>query len=359
MPKYNSDDPAKIVWRLLNKQRQAITVTRPSSAGGGVGGGGGGGGVSGMTNPMDGAGQLIKGGVGGAPVKLSHPGAAGKYVASTSTDAVWSDFSDDAAAVAVASVINGSGLSATLGFGPDTITLAIIPEWVQDLIAAMFTGGTHSGVTVAYDDPGGFVNLTATGGGATNLNALTDVDTSGGTANNDVLTYLSAFGVWRPVPRWTMAGIPDVQLTSVADGDVLTWNLSLSKWVNQQPAAPATQYSTLNFVIDGGGSTITTGIKGDLVVDFNGTIVGATLLANQSGSIVVDIWKDTYANFPPVVGDSITASSKPTISSGIKSQDATLTGWTTSVTAGDILRFNVDSVATIQRATIALKVVRS
>lgn len=115
--------------------------------------------------------------------------------------------------------------------------------------------------------------------------------------------------------------------------------------------------TTLIFVIDGGGSAITTGVKGDLTVDFNCTIQQATLLADQSGSIVVDIWKDTYANYPPTVADTITASAKPTLSTAAKSQDGTLTGWTTSISAGDTLRFNVDSITTCQRVTVALKVV--
>lgn len=115
--------------------------------------------------------------------------------------------------------------------------------------------------------------------------------------------------------------------------------------------------TNLPFIIDGGGTTITTGLKGDLgPIDFACTINQVTLLADQSGSIVIDIWKDTYANYPPVVGDSITASAKPTISTATKSQDATLTGWTTSIAAGDILRFNVDSVSSIQRVTLMLKV---
>lgn len=118
--------------------------------------------------------------------------------------------------------------------------------------------------------------------------------------------------------------------------------------------------TTLIFVIDGGGSAITTGVKGDLgPLDFAGTIQQVTLLADQSGSIVVDIWKDSYANYPPVVGDSITASAKPTISSATKSQDSTLTGWTTSISSGDTLRFNVDSITTCQRVTLALKVLLS
>ena len=113
---------------------------------------------------------------------------------------------------------------------------------------------------------------------------------------------------------------------------------------------------TLTFIIDGGGSAITTGIKGDLEIPFGCTIQQVTLLANQSGSIVVDIWKDTYPNFPPTDADSITASAPPTITSATKNQDSTLTGWTTAISAGDILRFNVDSVTSIQRLTLSLKV---
>ena len=121
----------------------------------------------------------------------------------------------------------------------------------------------------------------------------------------------------------------------------------------------AAQRATLNFVIDGGGSAITTGVKGDVVVDFAGVIESATLLADQSGSIVIDIWKDVYASFPPTVADTITASAKPTLSSADHSQDTTLTGWTTAISAGDVLRFNVDSASTVTRVTLALKLRRT
>jgi hypothetical protein len=109
------------------------------------------------------------------------------------------------------------------------------------------------------------------------------------------------------------------------------------------------------FSIDGGGAAIAAGITGDLEIPFACTITEAELLADQTGSVVVDIWKDTYANFPPTAADTITASAKPALSSANKSKDSTLTGWTTSVAAGDILRFNIDSVSTITRLTVILK----
>jgi len=133
----------------------------------------------------------------------------------------------------------------------------------------------------------------------------------------------------------------------------------MSNFLFGQATVPSALTVAIEFIIDGGGSAITPGIKGDLEIPFACTINRATLLADQSGSLVVDIWKDSYANYPPTDLDSITASAPPTLSAAIKSQDSTLTGWITSVAAGDTLRFNVDSATTVTRATISLQVTRS
>jgi hypothetical protein len=150
----------------------------------------------------------------------------------------------------------------------------------------------------------------------------------------------------------TLAGDSDVSITSPASGQVLRYNGT--DWAN------ADSIVDLNFVIDGGGSTITTGMKGYLQVNQALTILANTLLADQSGSAVVNVWKTTYASFDagathPVAADKITASAPPTITSATKSTDTTLTGWTTSISAGDILAFNVDSVTSCQRVTLCLK----
>lgn len=144
--------------------------------------------------------------------------------------------------------------------------------------------------------------------------------------------------------------------TAGTSGNVAKWDANGN--LVDAGVAPSTLSSTINFIIDGGGSTITTGVKGDIQIDFACTINSATLLADQTGSIVVNIWNQVYSSFPPTVSQKITASAPPTISSATKSQDTTLTGWTTTISAGDILRFNVDSVSTIQRVTLALKVTR-
>lgn len=112
------------------------------------------------------------------------------------------------------------------------------------------------------------------------------------------------------------------------------------------------------FAKDNGGDVIGTGVVGDIHVPFACTITGVYVYCDQTGDLVLDLWKDTHGNFPPTVDDTITASAKPTLSAAVKYSDATLTGWTTSIAAGDIIRVKVDSVSTITRFTLAIRVKR-
>lgn len=230
------------------------------------------------------------------------------------------------------------------------VPAAQLPSYVDDVIeatnfAALPGTGETGKIYVTRDD-----NLTYRWTGSVY------VPLSGGVlGNTDDLTEgtTNLYFTTTRVRSTLLTGLSLVTLQTIAATDTFLQALGYL-----QAQVTAAKFSTINFVMDGGSAIIATGIKGDLVVDFDCTIVGVTLLANASGSIVVDIWKDSYSNYPPVVGDSITASAKPTISSAIKSQNTTLTGWTTSITSGDILRINVDSVTVIQRCTLSLKVRR-
>ncbi|MFZ5985499.1 MAG: hypothetical protein ACOYWZ_00010 [Bacillota bacterium] len=114
-------------------------------------------------------------------------------------------------------------------------------------------------------------------------------------------------------------------------------------------------FKQTTLVIDGGGSAITAGAKIWVLIPFSCTITSWELTADVSGSIVLDIWKDTYANFPPTVADTITGTAKPSLSSQIKNQSSVLTGWTVGINAGDYLKFNVDSASTVTKIVFVLK----
>jgi len=114
--------------------------------------------------------------------------------------------------------------------------------------------------------------------------------------------------------------------------------------------------SEVVFIVDGGGSAITTGLKGFIKVDFSGKILSCTLLADQTGSVVVDIWKAPYNSFPPTNLNSICGTNKPAITNGTKYIDKNLTNWIKTINKDDVLAFNIDSASTITKLTICLKV---
>lgn len=127
---------------------------------------------------------------------------------------------------------------------------------------------------------------------------------------------------------------------------------------------PANFYESIHYTISGGGSAITAGLKeGAIEIPFDCTITGWSLYScdslTTSGSIVLDLWLDSYANYPPAVADTlIPTGTKPTISSSTKGQSSSMSGWTTSLTKGKSLRINVDSCTSIKAAVLVLLLTR-
>lgn len=106
---------------------------------------------------------------------------------------------------------------------------------------------------------------------------------------------------------------------------------------------------------DGTGSAIATGAKARYkTVPFDCTIVGWRLMGNVSGSIVLDVWADRAANFPPTVADTVTGTSKPTLSSGVFAENTDLHSWICDLDLGDVIEINVDSCTTTVRAVLEL-----
>ena len=122
-----------------------------------------------------------------------------------------------------------------------------------------------------------------------------------------------------------------------------------------------TQKGSLAVTIDGSGAVITTGFNGGFItIPYSGTITGWDIESSNagaalSGSIVVDVWKDTYANFPPTVADTIFGT-KPNLSTQSKNSD---TGLSIAVTAGDKIGVNVDSCTTCVFVNLTLTITKS
>lgn len=142
-----------------------------------------------------------------------------------------------------------------------------------------------------------------------------------------------------------------VRLADGDYGDVVVSNdgTSMTLDVDAIPARAVTA------VFDGGGVDVAAGAECWVQVPYAGTITRWTLLGDAVGSIVIDVWKDTFANFPPTVGDTIAGTEKPTLTAAQSAQDTALTTWSdVTVDAGDVLLFHVDSCSGITRATLIL-----
>ena len=109
------------------------------------------------------------------------------------------------------------------------------------------------------------------------------------------------------------------------------------------------------FQIGNGSNEITPGAEGWVQIEQTGTLTEWSLLADQTGSITVDVWKDTYTNYPPTDADSITNGHEPSLSSAQKAEDTDLTDWSAqTVNDDDVLKFYVDSATTVTKVQLEL-----
>jgi hypothetical protein len=167
--------------------------------------------------------------------------------------------------------------------------------------------------------------------------------------------------VYALVDTATVSGLVDADVSAAAAiADSKLASITTASKVNASSITGLV--GNINFIIDGGGSPITTGIKGDLELPFACKLSGITMLANASCVATVDIFRDTYANYPPTAVDSIinaSLASLPTVT-GIKYQDTSLTGWANvSLVAGDVLRYTVIANDNATSLNVALKYSRT
>lgn len=135
----------------------------------------------------------------------------------------------------------------------------------------------------------------------------------------------------------------------------LLWAWDGSDWEQ----VTASRLGTITATFHGGGSALTGGVEAPgVLVPYDHEIVGAYLLADQAGDAEVDAWRDSLANYPPDVADSIVASAPMTLSSADASADTALSGWSVTGAAGAIYILKLVSASVIERLTAQLVVVK-
>lgn len=110
---------------------------------------------------------------------------------------------------------------------------------------------------------------------------------------------------------------------------------------------------TINYVVDSGSISMLSGNKGSVTLDISGVIESLVILSDQQGDLTIDIKKSNYSTFPTF--NSIVGGTYPQMTNSRKVRDDDLTGWDTTLIAGDILTFDVIAVNNINRFLISLK----
>lgn len=314
-------------------------------------------------------------------------GHAGEFLSTDGTEVYWS-----AATAAVGIQDNGVavGTQPNINFiEGSNVTLTITEDVGNNRVDVTInaSGGGGGGLTVGttaiaggtntrvlYDNAGilGEYTISGTGSVAMTTNPVFTMPDIGA-ALGDSLNVIGAVTVGNTglivgisTPFSDAAGVLTLQNVDALDATTEATIEAAIDTLANLTSIGGTTFTMSNLVrgeivldLSGGGSAIAAGTQVDLRIGYNCTITSWDIVADQTGSLVVDIWKDTYANFPPVVGDAITGSAKPTLSAATKAQSSTLTGWTTTLAAGDYLRFNVDSASTITRAVLTLVVTKT
>ncbi len=122
------------------------------------------------------------------------------------------------------------------------------------------------------------------------------------------------------------------------------------------PVAAGTGTRSVTINMDGGGSVLSTGIHARWSCPVACTVTGWVLVADQSGSAVIDVLRSTYAAFPTTA--SIAGTDKPTLVTVQKNENlGPLSGWTsTALATGNVLEFNLSSITTCQVLTLTLNI---
>ncbi|MBP9758728.1 hypothetical protein KBD45_03460 [Candidatus Dojkabacteria bacterium] len=219
----------------------------------------------------------------------------------------------------------------------------------NSISATTVSGGTlYSGTTNLYD-------IFATSAGASDVTRVqpgSNIST-GGTGNFPVISLIDSPSVNNITFSGTAIG-GTVQVGVVTATSLSGTNISATTYYGNGINLTGIT-GAFGITIDGAGSEITPGQKGFVVAPYNMGITGWDLIANTSGNCAIDIWKSTTI---PTISDSITGLSYPYLTNNQFNQNSALISWTTGITNGDIIAFNVISATSVSRITLTLKTIK-
>jgi hypothetical protein len=237
--------------------------------------------------------------------------------------------------------------------GPSTVLTTSNAEYIvaEANILKSFAGSTSRVKTKVYS--------VGTGGSAGDVNIHL-----GGTSDTRVTLPAPIIDATNFVPyigATDNLNLGTFSLTAASASLPKLSNLSTNGWVKTSGGdgtlSVVDNLGAVGAAYDGAGVALLANTKVYVVCPYAGTISGWDMIADQVGSVVIDVWKNN--NAVPTIAHTITDGAKPTLSTDQIEESTTLTGWTTAVVAGDVFAFNIDSVSTITKLTITLRIKKS
>ena len=108
--------------------------------------------------------------------------------------------------------------------------------------------------------------------------------------------------------------------------------------------------------IDNGSDVIVAGFKGYFYVPYDCIITSWAIVGDTASGVeaTFDIWNAHAAT--PTDANTITGGNEPSITNSIFTSSTDLTGWTATMSAGDILGYNLDTVTGYKQLQLILNV---
>jgi hypothetical protein len=159
------------------------------------------------------------------------------------------------------------------------------------------------------------------------------------------ITGTPNLAVYAPLASPALTGTPTAPTASEDNGST---QVATTAYVDRLKAR------AIGFAFDGAGSALTTSNQAYFTVPF-ACAISAWNATVDTGTATWTVWKVASGSAIPTSGNSIVASAAPAISSGTAARSATLTGWTTAVSANDIFGIGFSAVSSATRASLVLE----
>jgi len=248
----------------------------------------------------------------------------------------------------------GLGLSTQVVLGNSTLATlntAIVPETTNQYFTnARARAALSASGPISYDSSTGIFSCPTCGATITNYSTIA------------ALTgYPSSF----PPPTPTSSVIGGVKskaavthffLTGLSTtGDLSTGQPACADLSDAGPGCSGTAtVHSFGASFDGGGSALSAGKTVYFTIPYACTAQAWNVVVD-TGTATIDIWKIASGTAIPTISNTITASATPAISTGTAVHSTNLTGWTTSVSANDVIGINLKTVATATYANLTVQ----